>query len=116
MSMIRDGRADVVVVGGTEACIHPMTLAAFANIRALSSRVDDPATASRPYDVERDGLVLGEGDAILVLEREAHAADRGARVYTYDGDRGQNYLAQLINYPHTVGTAYAMLYPDAYSF
>src|SRR5699024_7759107 len=61
MGMIRDGRAGVVVVGGTEASIHPMTIAAFANIRALSPRVDDPEHASRAYDVDRDGLVPGAG-------------------------------------------------------
>src|SRR5699024_451388 len=108
MSMIRDGRADVVVVGGTEACIHPMTLAAFANIRALSSRVDDPATASRPYDVERDGFVLGEGAAILVLESEAHAAARGARVYAYAGGRGMASDAHHISAPSAEGQASAV--------
>ena len=79
--MIRTGRADVVVAGGTEAAIHPMPLAAFAASRTLSTRNDDPAGASRPYDVERDGFVLGEGAGIVVLESAAHAAARGARVY-----------------------------------
>lgn len=108
MGMIRDGRADVVVVGGTEACIHPMTLAAFANIRALSSRVDDPEHASRPYDVDRDGFVLGEGAAILVLESEEHAAARGARVYAYAAGRGMASDAHHISAPSAEGQARAV--------
>ncbi|OJV76530.1 MAG: beta-ketoacyl-[acyl-carrier-protein] synthase II [Cellulomonas sp. 73-92] len=81
VDMIRAGRADVVVAGGTEACIHPMPIGAFAASRTLSLRNDDPAGASRPYDVDRDGFVLGEGAGIVVLESAAHAAARGARVY-----------------------------------
>jgi 3-oxoacyl-[acyl-carrier-protein] synthase II len=81
VDMIRTGRADIVVAGGTEACIHPMPIAAFAASRTLSLRNDDPAGASRPYDVDRDGFVLGEGAAVVVLESAAHAAARGARVY-----------------------------------
>jgi 3-oxoacyl-[acyl-carrier-protein] synthase II len=81
LEMIRSGRADVVVAGGTEAAIHPMPLAAFAASRTLSTRNDDPAGASRPYDLERDGFVLGEGAGIVVLESAEHAAARGARVY-----------------------------------
>jgi 3-oxoacyl-[acyl-carrier-protein] synthase II len=79
--MIRTGRADVVVAGGTEATIHPMPIAAFAASRTLSLRNDDPTAASRPYDVDRDGFVLGEGAGIVVLESASHAAARGARVY-----------------------------------
>ena len=108
MGMIRDGRADVVVVGGTEASIHPMTIAAFANIRALSSRVDDPEHASRPYDVDRDGFVLGEGAAILVLESEEHAAARGARVYAYAAGRGMASDAHHISAPSAEGQARAV--------
>ena len=108
MGMIRDGRADVVVVGGTEASIHPMTLAAFANIRALSSRVDDPEHASRPYDVDRDGFVLGEGAGILVLESEEHAAARGARVYAYASGRGMASDAHHISAPSAEGQARAV--------
>ncbi|MDT0164224.1 beta-ketoacyl-[acyl-carrier-protein] synthase family protein [Actinotalea sp. AC32] len=81
MEMIRSGRADVVVAGGTEAAIHPMPIAAFAASRTLSTRNDDPAAASRPYDTARDGFVLGEGAGVLVLESAEHAAARGARVY-----------------------------------
>lgn len=75
------GHADIVVTGGSEAAIHPLPLAAFASMHALSTRSDDPATASRPYDVTRDGFVLGEGAGALVLETEEHALARGARIY-----------------------------------
>lgn len=81
VEMIRSGRADVVVAGGTEATIHPMPIAAFAASRTLSLRNDDPQRASRPYDVDRDGFVIGEGAGVVVLESAAHAAARGARVY-----------------------------------
>ncbi|MDO5080341.1 beta-ketoacyl-[acyl-carrier-protein] synthase family protein [Buchananella hordeovulneris] len=79
--MIRSGRADVVICGGSEAAVHPLPLAAFARMRALSTRTDDPATACRPYDTTRDGFVLGEGAGVLVLESAEHAARRGARVH-----------------------------------
>jgi 3-oxoacyl-[acyl-carrier-protein] synthase II len=80
-AMIQAGRADVVVTGGTEAAIHPVCLASFDAMRALSRRNDDPAGASRPYDVTRDGFVMGEGSGIMVLETEEHAKARGAKVY-----------------------------------
>lgn len=79
--MIESGRADVVVAGGTEAAIHPLPISAFASMATLSKRNDDPAAASRPYDRDRDGFVLGEGSGILVLESEEHAKARGARIY-----------------------------------
>jgi 3-oxoacyl-[acyl-carrier-protein] synthase II len=81
MELIRAGRADVVVTGGTEAVIHPLPIAGFAAMRAMSTRNDEPEKASRPWDRARDGFVLGEGAGILVLERADHAAARGARVY-----------------------------------
>jgi 3-oxoacyl-[acyl-carrier-protein] synthase II len=81
IDMIRLGRADIVVVGGTEAAVHPLPMAAFGQMMALSKRNDDPERASRPWDKGRDGFVLGEGAAVLVLESEEHAKARGAKVY-----------------------------------
>ncbi|MZD05679.1 beta-ketoacyl-ACP synthase II [Streptomyces sp. SID5785] len=81
IEMIRTGRADVVVCGGTEAAIHPLPIAAFGNMMAMSKNNDDPQGASRPYDTARDGFVLGEGAGVIVLESAEHAAARGARVY-----------------------------------
>lgn len=81
LELIRSGKADVVMVGGAEAAIHPMPMAAFASMHALSRRNDDPTKASRPYDVDRDGFVMGEGAGALVLEAEEHAIARGARIY-----------------------------------
>jgi 3-oxoacyl-[acyl-carrier-protein] synthase II len=81
LSMIREGRADVVVCGGAEAAIHPLPIAGFAAMRALSTRHDDPKAASRPFDKQRDGFVLGEGAAIVVIESAEHAAARGATPY-----------------------------------
>ncbi|HET7430514.1 MAG TPA: beta-ketoacyl-ACP synthase II [Nocardioides sp.] len=78
---IRLGRADVVVAGGSEAAIHPLPMAAFANMMALSKNDGDPTTVSRPWDTARDGFVLGEGAGVLVLESEEHARARGARIY-----------------------------------
>jgi 3-oxoacyl-[acyl-carrier-protein] synthase II len=81
LDLIRAGRADVVVAGGSESVIHPLPMAGFAQMRALSTRNDEPAAASRPFDKGRDGFVLGEGAGIMVLERAEHAAARGARVH-----------------------------------
>lgn len=78
---IRNGEVDVVVAGGSEAAIHPLPIAAFAAMQALSKRNDSPEKASRPYDVDRDGFVMGEGGGALVLESEEHALARGARIY-----------------------------------
>lgn len=78
--MINAGDADVVVAGGAEACITGITLAGFSQMRAMSTRNDDPTTASRPFDVDRDGFVIGEGAGIVVLESEEHARARGAQV------------------------------------
>ncbi|MCY1141947.1 beta-ketoacyl-ACP synthase II [Actinoplanes sp. Pm04-4] len=81
LDIIRSGRADVVVAGGTEAVIHPLPYAGFANMRAMSTRNDEPEKASRPWDKGRDGFVFGEGAGALVLERADHAKARGARIY-----------------------------------
>jgi 3-oxoacyl-[acyl-carrier-protein] synthase II len=81
IDLIRLDRADVVVVGGTEAAVHALPLAAFSQMMALSKRNDDPPAASRPWDVARDGFVLGEGSGVLVIESESHAAARGAPIY-----------------------------------
>jgi len=81
LDIIRSGRADVVVAGGTEAVIHPLPYAGFANMRAMSTRNDEPEKASRPWDKGRDGFVFGEGAGAIVLERADHAKARGARIY-----------------------------------
>jgi len=78
--MIQSGHADVVVAGGAEAAIHPITMAGFAAMRALSTRNDDPEAASRPYDLARDGFVMGEGAGVVVLEPEEFAKARGAKI------------------------------------
>ncbi|MHC5796043.1 beta-ketoacyl-[acyl-carrier-protein] synthase family protein [Lacisediminihabitans sp. FW035] len=78
---LQAGLADVIVAGGTESVIHPFTISAFAGMQALSKRNDDPSTASRPYDVARDGFVMGEGAATIVMETEEHALARGAKIY-----------------------------------
>jgi 3-oxoacyl-[acyl-carrier-protein] synthase II len=78
---LQAGVADVIIAGGTEACVHGLPLAAFSQVQALSKRNDAPEQASRPYDSDRDGFVLGEGAAALVLEREDHAKGRGAKIY-----------------------------------
>jgi 3-oxoacyl-[acyl-carrier-protein] synthase II len=81
MEMIRTNRADVIVAGGVEAAVHPLPMAAFAAMKALSTRNDEPTRASRPYDKDRDGFVLGEGGGMLILEELEHAKARGAKIY-----------------------------------
>ena len=81
LEMIRNNRADIVVAGGTEACVNRLAIAAFASMRALSTRNDEPQLASRPYDLARDGFVMGEGAGALILEEEQHAIKRGAKIY-----------------------------------
>ncbi len=97
---IRLGNADVMITGGTEAAVSPMAMSGFGNMKALSARNDDPARASRPFDAERDGFVLGEGAGMLVLEAEEHAVARGATI-----------LAELSGYGFTAD-AYHMTQPD----
>ncbi|GLZ42710.1 beta-ketoacyl-[acyl-carrier-protein] synthase family protein [Actinokineospora sp. NBRC 105648] len=103
--MIQNGRADVVIAGGAEACIHPITVAGFCQSRTLSTRNDEPERASRPFDTERDGFVLGEGAGVLILERADYAAARGARVYGRIAGYGMTSDAYHItgNHPEGLG-------------
>ncbi|MEU3878208.1 beta-ketoacyl synthase N-terminal-like domain-containing protein, partial [Streptomyces sp. NPDC029704] len=80
LDLIRAGRADVVVAGGTEACLHPFTLSAFAQMKALATDARDPQSLSRPFDADRSGFVMAEGAGLVVLERAEFARARGARV------------------------------------
>ncbi len=79
--LIKEGEIDIALAGGAEGCIHPLPIAGFSQMRAMSTRNDDPATASRPFDTDRDGFVIGEGAGIMVLERRSHAEARGAKIY-----------------------------------
>ena len=103
IDMIRSGRADVVMAGGTEAAIMELNIGAFAAMRALSLRNDEPERASRPFDRRRDGFVLGEGAGMLVLESEQHAASRGARVYAVAAGAGYSADAHHIAQPDPDG-------------
>ena len=103
IDMIRLGRADVVVVGGTEAAVHALPMAAFGQMMALSKRNDDPERASRPWDKGRDGFVLGEGAAVLVLESEEHAKARGAKVYAEAAGAGVTADSHDIAQPDPAG-------------
>ena len=103
LDIIRAGRADVVVAGGTEAVVHPLPIAGFASMRAMSTRNDDPEKASRPWDKGRDGFVLGEGASILVLERADHAAARGATIYARLAGAGITSDGYDIVQPHPQG-------------
>ena len=103
LDIIRAGRADVVVAGGTEAVIHPLPIAGFASMRAMSTRNDEPERASRPWDKGRDGFVLGEGAGVIVLESAEHAAARGARVYARLAGAGITSDAYDIVQPHAEG-------------
>ena len=103
LDIIRSGRADVVMAGGTEAVIHPLPIAGFASMRAMSTRNDEPEKASRPWDKGRDGFVLGEGAGALVLERADHAAARGATVYARLAGAGITSDGYDIVQPHPQG-------------
>ena len=101
LEMIRNNRADIVVAGGTEACVNRLAIAAFASMRALSTRNNDPEKASRPYDTNRDGFVMAEGAGTLILEEEQHAIKRGAKIY-----------AEVVGYGLS-GDAYHMTAPES---
>ncbi|MYR97825.1 MULTISPECIES: beta-ketoacyl-ACP synthase II [unclassified Streptomyces] len=107
VEMIRTGRADVVVAGGTEAAIHPLPIAAFANMMAMSKSNDEPEKASRPYDTGRDGFVLGEGAGVVILESAEHAAKRGAKVYCEVLGQGLSADAHHIAQPEPTGRGIA---------
>ena len=103
IDMIRSGRADIVLAGGTEAAIMELNIGAFAAMRALSLRNDEPERASRPFDKGRDGFVLGEGAGMVVLESESHAASRNARVYAVAAGAGYSADAHHIAQPDPDG-------------
>ncbi|MDA8369411.1 MAG: beta-ketoacyl-ACP synthase II [Nocardiopsaceae bacterium] len=113
--MIRDGRADVVIAGGTEAAIHPLNIASFASMRALSTHNEDPQRASRPWDADRDGFVMGEGAGVIVLESAEHAARRGARVYAVAAGAAYTNDAHDIVHPDPEGAGQARAIRSALS-
>jgi 3-oxoacyl-[acyl-carrier-protein] synthase II len=100
IDMIRNGRADVVIAGGTESCVHPLQMASFGAMRAMSTRNEEPERASRPYDKNRDGFVLGEGAAVMIFESEEHALARGATIHGVAAGAGYS------------GDAYDIVLPD----
>jgi 3-oxoacyl-[acyl-carrier-protein] synthase II len=107
IDMIRSGRAHVVLAGGTEAAILALNIGAFAVMRAMSTRNDDPERASRPFDKARDGFVLGEGAGMLVLESQSHARQRGAMVYAIAAGAGYSSDAYHIAHPAPDGAGVA---------
>ena len=107
ITRLQSGEIDIVVAGGCENAIHPMTMAAFASMHALSRRNDEPGRASRPYDINRDGFVMGEGAGALVLETEEHAIARGAKIYAELAGGYVTSDAHHITAPDPEGTAAA---------
>jgi 3-oxoacyl-[acyl-carrier-protein] synthase II len=107
--MIEYGDADMMIAGGAEACVNMSGVGGFCSCKALSERNDDPTTASRPFDRERDGFVLGEGAGILILEELEHARKRGARIYAELAGMGMSADANHITAPNMDGPRRAML-------
>lgn len=110
---IRDNRADVVISGGTEATVNPFSFASFGNMQALSKRNSDPKGASRPFSLDRDGFVLGEGCIVMVLEELEHALKRGAPIYAEVAGAGASCDASHIVAPHETGAGAAMAMREA---
>jgi 3-oxoacyl-[acyl-carrier-protein] synthase II len=102
-NVIRLGKADAIVAGGSEACINEPSVGGFSNMKALSERNDDPTTASRPFDKDRDGFVMGEGGASLILEEYEHAKARGAKIYAEMVGGGMTADAYHLTAPHPEG-------------
>ena len=113
LDQIRCGRADVMVAGGSEACINIPTVGGFNSMMALSTRNDDPATASRPFDKNRDGFVLGEGAAAIILEEYEHAKARGAKIYCEFAGAGMSADAHHMTAPHPEGLGAVKSMKDA---
>ena len=102
-NLIRLGKADIIVTGGSEAAINPVGMGGFNAMNALSTRNDDPKTASRPFDAERDGFVMGEGGASIILEEYEHAKTRGAKIYAEMVGGGLSADAHHLTAPHPEG-------------
>ena len=107
--MIKYGDADAIITGGAEACVCPLALAGFCSAKAMSTRNDDPATASRPWDKDRDGFVLGEGSGVMVLEEYEHAKRRGAKIYAEITGFGMSGDAFHMTAPDTDGPRRSMV-------
>jgi 3-oxoacyl-[acyl-carrier-protein] synthase II len=110
---IRMGKADIMVSGGSEAAVTRTSIGGFSSMKALSTRNDDPGTASRPFDLDRDGFVLGEGSATLVLEEYEHAVRRGAKIYAEITGAAMSGDAYHITAPHPEGAGAALVMKNA---
>ncbi|MBQ4278590.1 MAG: beta-ketoacyl-ACP synthase II [Rikenellaceae bacterium] len=113
MNLIRWGKADIIVTGGSEAAINPPGVGGFNSMQALSTRNDEPQKASRPFDVDRDGFVLGEGGGSLVLEEYEHAKARGAKIYAEVVGGGMSADAHHLTAPHPEGMGAMKAMKDA---